>query len=105
MAGKLRDIISVFTMASSHTLKIHATPPPTILPGVDESSAGSASGDRDIFIGRHLSDETRRYRPGTVEVPRRMSLSSFGSMLVYDETAQTMLEYSSGDGFYAHNFA
>jgi len=65
--------------------------------GVDESSAGSASGDRDIFIGRHLSDETRRYRPGTVEVPRRMSLSSFGSMLVYDETAQTMLEYSSGD--------
>jgi len=65
--------------------------------GVDESSAGSASGDRDVFIGRHLSSDTGRYRPGTVEVPRRLSLSSFGSMLVYDETADTVLEYSTGD--------
>ena len=65
--------------------------------GVDESSAGSASGDRDIFIGRHLSSDTGRYRPGTVEVPRRLSLSSFGSMLVFDETSNQMLEYSNGD--------
>ena len=65
--------------------------------GVDESSAGSASGDRDIFIGRHLSEDTKRYRPGTVEVPRRITLSSFGFMLVYDETAATMLEYPNGD--------
>ena len=65
--------------------------------GVDEGSAGSASGDRDIFIGRHLSEDTRRYRPGTVEVPRRVTHSSWGFMLVYDETASDMQQYSTGD--------
>ena len=65
--------------------------------GVDESSAGSASGDRDIFIGRHLSSDTGRYRPGTVEVPRRSSRSSFGSMAVFDETVNSIVEYSNGD--------
>ena len=45
---------------------------------VDENS-GSASGDQNIFIGRHLGSNGR-WRPGAVEVPRRSSYSTFGVM-------------------------
>ena len=45
---------------------------------VDENS-GSASGDQNVFIGRHLGTGGT-WRPGAVEVPRRSSYSAFGVM-------------------------
>ena len=45
---------------------------------VDENSE-PASGDYNVFIGRHLG-ESGIWRPGAVEVPRRSSYSSFGKM-------------------------
>ena len=45
---------------------------------VDENS-DPASGDNNVFIGRHLGSGDR-WRPGAVEVPRRSSYSSFGIM-------------------------
>ena len=44
---------------------------------VDENSE-PASGDDNVFVGRHLGDSG--WRPGAVEVPRRSSYSSFGVM-------------------------
>ena len=45
---------------------------------VDEKSE-PASGDNNVFIGRHLGSGGR-WRPGAVEVPRRSSHSTFGVM-------------------------
>ena len=45
---------------------------------VDENSE-PASGDDNVFIGRHLGT-SGSWRPGAVEVPRRSSYSAFGVM-------------------------
>ena len=45
---------------------------------VDENSE-PASGDDNVFIGRHLGS-SGSWRPGAVEVPRRSSYSAFGVM-------------------------
>jgi len=67
---------------------------------VDENSE-PASGDYNVFIGRHLG-ESGIWRPGAVEVPRRSSYSSFGKMRVFDQSDSSKelvqpTEHSSGD--------